>query len=369
MPSKWIRKCLERVENYRHQCAMSPLRPDRRALLAGLLAAPFAVAQDSAKQATAATEHEGTAATVDGVSGATVRQWLQQPIEPVKGTLSKGKIGNLEISRLIFGSNLIGGYAHSRDLIYVPELFKAYNTEAKVFETLYRAEQAGINTMITPSFELPLIRKYHETTGGKIQTMVQVFERNGDFMPDIDQAMENGANTIYLHGGTVDQFVQAGKIDALHNAIRHIQENQYSAGIGGHSIKTPMICEERGIGADYYVKTCHHDRYWSAHPRENRVEFSIVGPNQPDHNAYHDNIFDLFPEETVAFMGTVKKPWVGFKVLAGGAIHPKDGFEYAFRSGADFICVGIFDFQIVEDVNIALDVLGELKERTRPWYG
>lgn len=68
-------------------------------------------------------------------------------------------------------------------------------------------------------------------------------------------------------------------------------------------------------------------------------------------------------------MGTVKKPWVGFKVLAGGAIHPKDGFEYAFRSGTDFICVGIFDFQIVDDVNIALDVLGELKERTRPWYG
>jgi hypothetical protein len=40
---------------------------------------------------------------------------------------------------------LIGGWAHSRDLTYVSSLFKAYNTEAKIFETLELAEQCGIN--------------------------------------------------------------------------------------------------------------------------------------------------------------------------------------------------------------------------------
>ena len=59
-----------------------------------------------------------------------------------------GKIGGLTISRLILGGNLIGGWAHSRDLIYVSELFKAYNTDEKVFETLALAEQRGINTII-----------------------------------------------------------------------------------------------------------------------------------------------------------------------------------------------------------------------------
>jgi hypothetical protein len=60
---------------------------------------------------------------------------------------------------------------------------------------------------------------------------------------------------------------------------------------------------------------------------------------------------------------------MGFKILAAGAIAPEDGFEWAFRNGADFICVGMFDFQVVDDVNTTIDVLGKLEGRTRAWYG
>jgi len=38
--------------------------------------------------------------------------------------LPAGKIGNVTISRLICGGNLVSGYAHSRDLIYVSPLLK-----------------------------------------------------------------------------------------------------------------------------------------------------------------------------------------------------------------------------------------------------
>ncbi|GAH76422.1 unnamed protein product, partial [marine sediment metagenome] len=38
-----------------------------------------------------------------------------------------------------------------------------------------------------------------------------------------------------------------------------------------------------------------------------------------------------------------------------------------FKNGADFICVGMYDFQIVDDVNIALEVLNGDLERKRPW--
>ncbi len=77
----------------------------------------------------------------------------------------------------------------------------------------------------------------------------------------------------------------------------------------------------------------------------------------------------LFPEKTIAFVQKAQKPVVGFKVLAGGAIHPEDGFQYAFDNGADFICVGMFDFQIVEDANQTIRSIEKAKNRNRPWYG
>ncbi|MFC2138496.1 DoxX family membrane protein, partial [Bacteroidota bacterium] len=72
---------------------------------------------------------------IDVISGATI-QLESSSLKDLKGVLPKGKIGNHEISRLVLGGNLIGGWAHARDLIYVPSLFKAYNTEKKVYETL-----------------------------------------------------------------------------------------------------------------------------------------------------------------------------------------------------------------------------------------
>ena len=69
-------------------------------------------------------------------------------------------------------------------------------------------------------------------------------------------------------------------------------------------------------------------------------------------------------------MKNLEEPWIGYKILAAGAIHPEVGFPYAFKAGADFICVGMYDFQIVEDVNLALEVLNNESvhnERKRLW--
>ena len=62
------------------------------------------------------------------------------------------------------GGNLIGGWSHARDLLYVSELFKAYNTEEKVFETLALGEQHGINTIqIDPACQ-DVVEKYKQKT-------------------------------------------------------------------------------------------------------------------------------------------------------------------------------------------------------------
>ena len=72
-------------------------------------------------------------------------------------------------------------------------------------------------------------------------------------------------------------------------------------------------------------------------------------------------------EETVEFMRTLTKPWIAFKILAAGAIAPRQAFAYAFSSGADFIAVGMFDFHINENCELTRRLVAREKNRPRPW--
>lgn len=305
---------------------------------------------------------------VHAITGATI-QASSLRLKDLKGKLPTGKVGPLQVSRLILGGNLIGGWAHSRDLIYVPSLFKAYNTEKKVFETLMLAEKAGVNTINISKDQLPLITKYKKIFGSSLQTICQVHPTADDLYSAANYIMDNGGTMVQIQGNCCDWRVREGRIDVLQKCIDHIRSKGFPAGLGAHSIQAMIECDKAGLEPDFYMKTIHHDRYWSAHPKENRKPFSVDGDRSPNHNEFHDNMFCLFPDETIAFMKTKKIPWMGFKVLAAGALTPQDGFKYAFESGADFLCVGMFDYQIVEDVNIAIDILASMKTRERPWCG
>ena len=65
-----------------------------------------------------------------------------------QGNLPCGRIGNLQISRLICGGNLFIGSAHSRELIYVAALMRQYFTPEKIMDTLQTCEENGVNTAI-----------------------------------------------------------------------------------------------------------------------------------------------------------------------------------------------------------------------------
>ena len=80
-------------------------------------------------------------------------------------------------------------------------------------------------------------------------------------------------------------------------------------------------------------------------------------------------MFCLFHEQTAEHMSKKKIPWIAFKVLAAGAIQPEDGFNFAFENGADFICVGMFDWQVVENINTANKILQNLSGRQRSSIG
>ena len=310
------------------------------------------------------------AAIQEGTAPATPSTKPVTDIAP--GSLPAGKIGKVTLSRLFLGGNLIGGWAHSRDLMYASRLFKSYNTEAKIFETLELAQACGINTIqLDPACWEP-VTKYNAQHATKIQTMVCIplIEDKAKMAEQIRQQVDLGSTFLYSHGGVTDSFMMnGGSIDVIGQMVDLIKAQGLPAGVGGHSLNMPMACEKHKLNVDFYVKTFHVDRYWSATPAERRKEYDWMRGNAGDHDANNDNMWCNNPEETAAFMETVDKPWVAFKVMAAGAIPPRIAFSSAYRNGADFVIAGMFDFQIESDVKIAIESVQQAGKRKRPWHG
>jgi len=271
-----------------------------------------------------------------------------------------GRIKSLKVSRLISGGNLISGWSHARDLIYVHSLMDHYNTPAKVLETLALLEENGVNTIIADPRKKPMdIFKAHWQRGGKIQWIAEGHPTPEDLKTNIKASIDWGASAVYLQGVIGDRWLKEGHVDKLGECVEFIKSQGVPGGLGAHMLDVIVNSEARGFDPDFYVKTLHHTNYWSA--RRAGQNADVV-----DNNA--DNFWEPTPEKTIAFMKTVKKPWIAFKTLAAGAIPPASGFQYAFAGGADFVCVGMFDFQVREDAILVKKTLDELKTRDRPWH-
>ncbi|MCE5306346.1 MAG: DoxX family protein [Acidobacteriales bacterium] len=281
------------------------------------------------------------------MASATAKRFQFSSLRDLKGELPYGRIGKVKLSRMILGGNLMGGWSHARDLIYVSKLVKAYHNRSKIFQTFDLAEACGVNTILTNPVLCGVISDYWRS-GGKIQFISDCGGK--DILVAIQKSIDQGACACYIQGGTADDLVAKGRFDLIEKGIELIRRNGLPAGIGGHKLSTIQACVDRGYLPDFWMKTLHKVDYWSA-----RLEPEC------------DNIWCQSPEDVAAYMRQRPEPWIAFKTLAAGAIEPKVGFKYAFDSGADFICVGMYDFQIVDDVNLLASMFDQGFKRDRTW--
>jgi uncharacterized membrane protein YphA (DoxX/SURF4 family) len=324
---------------------------DRRDVLKGLSGVPFVAAFGAvtgARQVWLSNEERNL---VDAFSGASRKPLALTTLADLKGQIPSGTIRGKQISRIILGGNIICGFAHSRDLIYVSSLVRAYHTPEKILESLMLAEKCGINTILTHPSIADAINLYWKRYGGKIQFLADCGWMEGtDTLGAIDYAIDKGASICYLQGEIADKLVREDSWDYIDKCIERVRRAGLPMGVGAHHIETLRAIAEHGIAPDFWMKTFHSDGYWShRHPEE------------------HDNKYCYSAAETVAFMNEREEPWIAFKVMAAGSVPPKEAFRYAFESGADYICAGMYDFQMVEDANIALETLAETQERPRRW--
>ena len=293
----------------------------------------------------------------------TVKRSQSSPGVPAsEASLPKGKIKNLEIGRLLLGGNLLTHFTHSRDLKYVYNLTAHYNTEEKILDTMRVAEAHGVDTLVihTAPGVVSMLKKYRYRQGGKIKWIIcptaQVDSDPDAYTEQVRMLVEEGVDAVYLWGVSADRLVSQGKVDMIAKAVEIAKDNGVPSGVGAHDLKVIKECEQNNIDADFYIKTFHHHDYKSA-PRPD--ELTTVTAEVPGYWCKN-------PQEVIDYMKGVEKPWIAFKVMAAGAIPPRNAFSYAFENGADFVLAGMFDFEIAEDVLIANAALKKAN-RVRPW--
>ena len=261
------------------------------------------------------------------------------PKEPVKG-LQRGKFGKYELSRLFIGGDPVSGIAHAGALVYQADFMKQYFTTPKILETLTLAEQNGINTLLMRADDriISHYNMFKKERGGNLHWIATSAPEQGSPVENSKRARDNGAIAVYLHGGVADSLVKAGKVDEIGEIVEGFKKVGIMAGIGAHMLDTARACVQARIDPDFYMMTINRVNYYCSEAAE-------VG----------------------IFMRSIRKPWIAFKVLGAGRVKPEEGFRLAFEHGGDFLAVGMFDWQIRDDVAHVQGMLANGIDRDREW--
>ena len=275
----------------------------------------------------------------------------------------RGKIGNVELSRLILGGNMIGGWAHCRDMRFYDKLVKAYFTDERIFRNFRMAEACGVNTILTNPALMRVINRYWREEGGRIR-FISDCGYPGGILAGARASVENGASIVYSHGGITDSWAVDDKWKDLREYLDGARTLGVPVGIGCHRLATVKWCVAHDLIPDFWMKTVHRIDYPTATLGEDKKKSKLnIG-------ACDNRFVDTDRQEVFDYMESRPEPWIAFKVLGAGIEHPRTAFPAVYKGGADFACVGMYDYQLVEDVNIANEVFAKgLPERKRPWHG
>ena len=225
------------------------------------------------------------------------------------------RLGGLEVSRLILGSNPFFGFAHGNPQAK-PDEMKQWYTPERIMAVLDQAAENGITAVWTPCYDhwVELWNKYQEN-GGRLKIWIAQPDR----LPmerEIKTAVENGSKAIAIQGCRIDDMVRDGKWDVIRGWLELIKSHGLPAGMATHRATTHLEAEERGLPADFYHQTLYRP----------------------------DDYVQKGLDESLAVIEKLAKPVVAYKVLGAGRILPKDTLPYVFKrlKPKDGICLGVF---------------------------
>lgn len=239
--------------------------------------------------------------------------------EPAAAAFPKIKLGPLEVSRLILGSNPFFGFAHKPD--NVSDLMKAYYSDDRIMAALDEAAAHGITAVAVSPLKrwIDLYKRYLDR-GGKLRTWLSQPDGPPEGIKDeIALSVKAGAQAVFVQGHRVEEQFEAGKFDVLRGWVEHAKSLGVAAGLASHRPDVHLEAERRGFPTDFYFQCFYNVSHEEKYEDEDRTK-------------------------AVATIRQLAKPVIGYKILAAGRNQAVAAFEFAFRHirPKDGVCVGVF---------------------------
>jgi hypothetical protein len=248
--------------------------------------------------------------------------------------MPKIRLGSLEVSRLLLGTNPFFGFAHRPGPI--GGQMKEWYTDERIVAALDEAAANGIDVVVGPPYARwqALWKRYREG-GGKLLHWISQPDRPPEKIPEeIEESVKAGASAVYIQGHKVEAMFEADTFEVVRGWVDAIRKLGVPAGIGSHRTDCHLEAQRRGFPVDFYFQCL----------------FNV---------AHGDSFEKGDPEKAAAVIQKLEKPVVAYKILGAGRVPGPEGFEFAFRNirAKDGVCVGVYTGenprQIVENAALA----------------
>jgi hypothetical protein len=244
-------------------------------------------------------------------------------------------VENLEISRLIAGSNWLMGYSHysaAKD-----RWIKSYVTPERMVEVLSVFARNGINAFM--SMQNPVLRDVLRQV--KAETGVEMHwictpsgEHVEDLMPGIEQSAEMGARICMPHQHWTDGnlVVNEQRLIGLEKVTERIRQLGMIPGLSTHRPETVVVCDKAGYDVATYIQL-----------------YNAIG-----------FLCQVETDWIAKVISETPKPIMCIKPLAAGRLNPPTGFSFVYHSikPIDMVTIGCLSpYEAEEDIQVARDIL------------
>jgi len=247
------------------------------------------------------------------------------------------KIGGIEVSRMLCGSNPFFGFSHFSNARST--WLRRYFTIERIVEVLEKCVALGINGVVSGPREdmYRALRELEDKTG---QHMVWVCTPGGqtaeEVRKDIKWIAEHGAEICLTHPSYTDtHLIKAeNRIEGIEPLLAMMRDLGMIPGVSTHRAETIVACDAAGYDVETYI-----------------LPLNVMGFLCSVETPWQSRI-----------IRNARKPVICIKPLAAGRLMPYEALNYVYNSikPADTVAVGFLSpEEVEEDVTIALNILKE----------